>query len=387
LGKGEYARSGVDYTKIQAFKDMMREAGTRTLDFPLRRGVVVIPMAHGVNYHYTGPSPHHWVKTGEGLGNKDIIAEWMRLLAPDSNRTYYEGIGYDLLMMGVNDVIAQGALPVVCVDEIAAGSDDWFTDKERSAALAESMYRGCQDAGMALGAGESPAYRYLVNPWRELPEHLPPSLRQAGAPVMGCTVTGIVVPPDRLMIEDQIRAGDVIIGARSSGLHSNGISLVLKRSFEIPDGLLTDIGDDRIYGLEALIPTMCYVGLVEAILETNIPVHTFLPATGDGVAKLAFEKMELTYEVTHWPLPEELPPLFLYLWRLGVSFRDMLKTFNMGIGYYVFCPESSAADILRVGTDAGYQMMAVGRVVEGRRQTIFKPAGYETISLPPPGED
>lgn len=383
----EYAQSGVDYRNMQGFKNMMRKFGARTLDFPRRRDVVVTPQAHGVSWAYKGSHSHRWATTLEGLGNKDIIATWMDILAPDEERSWWQDIGFDTAMMAANDVISGGALPVVCLDEIAAGRDDWFSQNPlRNAALAESFYRACQEAGMALGAGESPAYRYLVNPWPDLPEHLPAELRLAGAPTMSCNIVGIIAPEHRLLPENQIRAGDVIIGARSSGLHANGISLVLKRSFELANGLLTDIGDGRIYGAEALIPTRCYVNLVEALLEAEVTLRALLPGTGDGVAKLAFEKAELTYEVTDWLPRDELPPLFRFLWNLGVSYRDMLTTFNMGIGYFIYTPEHAVGDILRIGAEAEHELMVVGRVERGPRQTIFHPKGYDEIILPPPGE-
>jgi phosphoribosylformylglycinamidine cyclo-ligase len=386
--KGEYALSGVDYTEIEGFKRTMQEVGSRTLEFPrFRRDMIVSPHGHGVSWKYVGPHPHTPSATKEGLGNQDLITTWMDILVPKSDRSWWSNVAYNTMMMGVGDNIAIGARPIVALDEIAAGRDSWFSeDSLRNAAIAEGFFRACRDSGMALGAGESPAYRYLVNPYRDLPEHLPEELRLAGAPAMSCTIIGLIVPEDQQVDDGQIRAGDIIIGVRSSGIHANGISLVLSRSYELRDGLLTDIGDGRIYGEEAIIPVRCYVNLVEAILDANIKVHAFLPITGSAVAKFAFDHRELTYEITDWLPRDELPPLFQYLWNLGVNYEDMLTTFNMGIGYGIFAPEGAVADILRVGEEAGYELSVVGRVKRGKRQTIFHPKGYDEIILPPPGE-
>jgi phosphoribosylaminoimidazole (AIR) synthetase len=116
----EYAQAGVDYTKIEPFKHAMVEVGKKTLAFPNRRGVFInegVLHAHGAVYEYRGGLPHIWCNTQEGLGNKNWIAEWMYQYA-GTGRTYYEGIGIDTALMAVNDVIAQGAMPVVYTDEV-----------------------------------------------------------------------------------------------------------------------------------------------------------------------------------------------------------------------------------------------------------------------------
>ena len=127
-GKSEYAQAGVDYTKIELFKQVIVEMGKRTLIFPNKRGVFINEeglYSHGAVYEYQGDLPHLWCKTQEGLGNKNWIAEWMYRFS-GTGKTYYEGIGIDAALMAVNDVIAKGALPVVYTDEVAAGSSEWF---------------------------------------------------------------------------------------------------------------------------------------------------------------------------------------------------------------------------------------------------------------------
>ena len=223
----EYAHAGVDYTKIERFKHAMVEIGKRTFAFPNRRDVFVEPNAHGATYEYRGRQSHVWCNTQEGLGNKNWIAEWMYQNA-GTGKTYYEGIGVDTALMAVNDVIAQGAMPVIYTDEVAAGDSEWFEDEKRARALAYGFYCVCKEAGMALPAGESPSLRYLIK--AEPPVKSAPSLS-------GC-VTGIIAPRTRLITGEKLRAGDMIIGATSSGLHANGISLVIKRALSLPEQFL-----------------------------------------------------------------------------------------------------------------------------------------------------
>lgn len=370
---GEYAEAGVNYAEIEPFKRAMIEVGRRTLNFPNRYGVFVnkeVLHAHGTVFEYRGGLPHIWCKTQEGLGNKNWIAEWMHQFA-GTGRTYYEGIGIDAALMAVNDVIAQGAMPVIYTDEVAAGDSEWFKDEKRAKDLAEGYYKVCEMVGMALPAGESPSLRYLIK--AEPPVRSAPSLS-------GC-VTGVIAPKWDLITGRKLKAGDHIMGAASSGLHANGVSLVIKRALTLPEQFLTKLPNGNTLGEEALIPTRSYVALIKALLNKGADiVHALLPGTGSGVSKIAFDKRPFTYRIWQWV---EVPPLFQFMRELGVSLEDCLTTFNWGIGYYIFVPEEEVETTLKVGKKAGYELYDLGLVEEGPRCVIFEP---EKITLPPPGE-
>jgi phosphoribosylformylglycinamidine cyclo-ligase len=285
-----------------------------------------------------------------------------------TGRTYYEGIGIDTALMAANDVICQGALPVIYTDEVAAGDSEWFMDEKRSQDLAESFYKVCEMCGMALPAGESPALRYLIK--AEMPVKSAPSLS-------GC-VTGIIAPADRIVTGEKLRVGDHIVGATSSGLHSNGISLVIKRAMALKDKFLHQMPNGKTLGEEALIPTRSYVGLVEALLENNIEINSLLAGTGGGISKIAYAKRPFTYRIKKWV--EEIPPLFLFMQSFGVSLQDCLTTFNWGVGFYIFVPEEEVGRTIETGEKAGYELLDLGQVEEGERCIIFEP---ERITFPP----
>ncbi len=368
----EYAAAGVDYTKIEPFKREMQRVGRRTLDFPRTvRNVEVASGDHGALYRYTGNEPHSWCQVTEGLGNKNWIAEWMRQYA-GTDRTYYDGIGIDTVLMATNDLIAQGAMPVLYTDEVAAGDSDWFQDEKRAADLANSFFEACKMLQMALPAGESPALRYLVR--AEPPVKSAPSLS-------GCA-TGIIAPhkPGRIP-GSRPCPGDLILGAPSSGIHANGISLVIKKALELPDQFLTKLPNGRTLGEEALIPTRSYHKLVQALLDARVKVSMFLPATGSGVSKIAFRPDPLTYWINHW-VPE-IPPIFHFMRELGVPLKDLLTTFNWGVGYYVFVPPSELSNAMEAATDAGVELYELGHVEQGERKVAFMP---HRIILSPPGE-
>ena len=367
--KSEYATAGVDYTKIEPFKMAMVRAGKRTLEFPNGRGVYIDPDsvgAHGAVFMYRGAEPHLWCMTQEGLGNKNWIAEWMYQHA-GTGRTYYEGIGIDTALMAANDVICQGALPVIYTDEVAAGDSEWFMDERRSHDLAESFFQACEMCGMALPAGESPALRYLVK--AEPPVRSAPSLS-------GC-VTGIIAPRNRMVTGEKLSVGDRIIGAASSGLHANGISLVIKRALALKDKFLHLLPNGKTLGEEALIPTRSYVRLVEALQQKNIEIHSLLGGTGGGISKIAYAKRAFTYRVKKWV--NEIPPLFRFMLEAGVSLEDCLTTFNWGIGFYVFVPEEEVDRTVDTGRRAGYDLTELGQVEAGERCVVFEP---EKITLP-----
>jgi phosphoribosylformylglycinamidine cyclo-ligase len=258
-------------------------------------------------------------------------------------------------------------MPVIYTDEVAAGDSEWFMDERRSRDLAESFFRACEMCGMALPAGESPALRYLVK--AEPPVRSAPSLS-------GC-VAGIIAPPERMVTGEKLSVGDRIIGAPSSGLHANGISLVIKRALALKDKFLHPLPNGKTLGEEALIPTRSYVRLVEALQKQNIEIHSLLGGTGGGISKIAYAKKPFTYRVKKWA--DEIPPLFRFMLEIGVSLKDCLTTFNWGIGFYIFVPEKEAERTIKTGKKAGYELIELGQVEAGERCVIFEP---EKITLP-----
>ncbi len=372
MAKSEYAKSGVDYTLMEPFKQAMIATGKRTVTFPNKRGVYInqdVMHAHGAVYEYRGSKSHSWCHTHEDLGNKNWIAEWMYQNGP-KGRTYYEGIGIDTALMVVNDVIAQGALPVVFTDQVEVGDSAWFGDIKRSQALAESFYKICEEVGMALPAGESATLKYLI-------KSAPPVKI---APSLSGSVTAIIAPKERLITGKDLQAGDHIIAVSSSGIHSNGVSLVIKKAMELPEKFLTKLPSGTTLGESALIPTRSYVKLIEHLQEGAITIHALLPGTGDGVGKLSFDKRPFSYRIHSWLA---VPELMQFFRSQGLSLLDCLKTFNWGAGYYIFAPKDQVDQIIKIGTAAGYTLADVGTVESGTRQTIFEP---EKIILPPPGQ-
>ena len=157
--KSEYAASGVDYTKIEPFKMAMVRAGKRTLHSRtagacLSTESAWAPTAPFIDIGRQSLSLVH----DPGRPGKQELDRGMDVSACRDREDYYEGIGIDTALMAANDVICQGALPVIFTDEVAAGDSEWFGDEKRSHDLAESFYQACEMCG-----------------WPCRPANLPPS--------------------------------------------------------------------------------------------------------------------------------------------------------------------------------------------------------------------
>ena len=134
-------------------------------------------------------------------------------------------------------------------------------------------------------------------------------------------------------------------------------------------------------GQEALTPTRSYVALIENLQKNKIKIHALLPGTGDGVGKIAFDKRPFTYRIHSWLA---VPALFKFFHeKLKVPLKDCLKTFNWGVGYYIFIPKGEVEKVLKVGKKAGYKLADIGIVEKGKRKVIFEPGN---ITLQPPGK-
>jgi len=350
----------VDYRKIDPFKHAMELMGPQTFAFPNRRRVLVDRA--GV-YQYVGLRQPAWKMQPEGLGNKSGIAEIMSSLTGDPR--HFAGVGIDTCMMAALDVARFGALPVICGDEVIAGRSEWFEREDVQRVIVSSFYEGCRQCGMALIGGESPVYRFLVNPAPPVPE----------ASIFSVSAVGVIDPPER-RIHHRVQSGAQILGVRSSGLHANGASLVISEGAKLADGFLHVLPNGCTYGGEALIPTANYIPLIEALLASWVDILAIVPVTGSGVAKLANYQPPFTYRINRWV---EYPPLFRFLLSRGVSLQGCLTTFNMGIGVYFLAREAFCDKLIGVGRQAGYEVIHLGEVEDGERKVIFEPENGITL--------
>jgi phosphoribosylformylglycinamidine cyclo-ligase len=271
----------------------------------------------------------------DGVGTKVDIARRMGV---------YDTIGHDLVGMVVDDLVVCGAEPLFMTDYICVGK----VHPERVAAIVKGIAEGCVLAGCALVGGETA-------------EH--PGLLGADDFDVAGAGTG-VVEADEVLGADRIRPGDAVIAIESSGLHSNGYSLVRHVLFDRAgwklDRQVPEFG--RTLGEELLEPTKIYSLDCLALTRTT-PVHAFSHITGGGLAgnlaRVIPDHLRATVDRSTW----EPAPVFGLVGELGgVERLELEKTLNMGVGMIAVLPQESVDVALATLADRGVGAWAAGEI-------------------------
>jgi len=279
------------------------------------------------------------VSSVDGVGTKVKIAFMM-------NR--HDTVGIDIVSHCVNDILVQGARPLFFLDYMAAGR----LDPDVVVQVIRGLATGCRYAGCALIGGETAEM---------------PSIYKEGEYDLAGTIVGVV---DRKNIVDgsDVKDGDVIIGFPSSGLHTNGYSLARKVVFEIA-GLTCDAplpGTDRTIGEELLEPHKTYAKMIQVLMRV-ITIKGMAHITGGGITenlpRVMPEDVRAVIDLDAW----SVPPIFAFLHKTGgIADKEMLRTFNMGIGYLMIVSEEDAEKAEDVLTQAGQESVRIGRCVSGK---------------------
>ena len=279
----------------------------------------------------------------DGVGTKQRIAQLMGV---------HDTVGIDCVAMCVNDIVCCGAKPLFFLDYIAIGKNE----PEKVASLVAGVAEGCVQAGCALIGGETA-------------EH-PGTMQPDDYDLAGFSVG--IVDKDRILNPASVRPGDVLLALPSSGVHSNGYSLV-RKVFDVEHADLgrtvPELG--QTLGEALLTPTRIYVKAVLAALEAA-EVHAVSHITGGGF-----------YENIPRSLPEGLcariekaavrtPPIFALIRRLGqIPERDMFNTFNMGVGMSMAVSRESADRALAALQASGVDAYVIGEITEGGERIVL----------------
>jgi len=297
----------------------------------------------------------------DGVGTKSLIADIMagnlrkRKVRNVSIAGLYAGLGIDLIASNVNDLICLGAIPIALSDEIAAGDYHKFIDKDFIKGLYKGLKSGCLSSGITIPCGESPTMTDVV-----------------GKNVESITASaiGILRPKKKAIFGQKLKAGDAIFALLSSGIHTNGLSLARRIVEKLPQGYFTSFGQSTI-GKELLIPTMIYVKPVLEMIAENIDIHYMSNISGSAFHKIARAKKEFTYIVDRLP---KKPKVLEYLQKLGkIPDSEAYETWNMGVGYAIFAPESEEKKLEKVCQKYRVGFMRIGEVKKGKKQVIIKP--------------
>ncbi len=272
----------------------------------------------------------------------------------------HDTVGIDLVAMCANDVLVLGAEPLFMLDYLATGRLQGEVLRQVVAGIAA----GCRQAGCSLLGGET----------AEMPDFY-----QDGEYDMAGFVVA-VVEKDRLVTGKKIRAGDRVVGLPSSGLHSNGFSLVRKLFFE-QEGMscadsLARFGIERTLGEELLTPTRIYVRPVRLVLQrysVKQVVRGIAHITGGGlvenVPRVLPDGCSVRLDASAW----RRHPIFDVVQKLGqVPPEEMYRTFNMGIGLVLIVSPYYADSVMRRLRRAGEEPVAIGEVIPGEGRVIIQ---------------
>ena len=264
----------------------------------------------------------------------------------------HDTIGIDAVAMCVNDVLAQGAEPLFFLDYVAVGHNE----PAKIEAIVASVAEGCRQAGCALIGGET--------------AEMPGMYGGGEYDIAGFTCG--VVERAKLIDGTKVKVGDVLVGIQSSGVHSNGFSLVRKivsdNGFDLHQPH-EDLGEKPL-GEVLLTPTRIYVKQVLEVIR-QCDVHGISHITGGGfdenIPRILTEGQAVEVEEGSW----EILPVFRFLEKWGkVAHREMFNIFNMGIGMVIALDANEADKAIEILTAAGEKASIIGRIVEGEGVTI-----------------
>ena len=267
-----------------------------------------------------------------------------------------DSVGIDLVAMCVNDCLCLGAQPLFFLDYIALGKDDPQLITE----LVSGVSSGCRQAGAALIGGETA---------------IMPDVYADGEFDMAGFCVGVVERSDVIYGTQRIEPGDVLIGLASSGLHSNGYSLVRRAVFE-RSGLAIDhhfAALDATVADTLLEPTRIYANEIAHILEAGgSGIHGIAHITGgglqDNVGRILPDRCQAVIDRASWTQP----PVFAWLMATGDIDRDeMYRVFNMGIGMVVVCTGDIAGAVSTAAARTGCQAWHIGQVTSGPSRAVF----------------
>ena len=343
-----YRDAGVDIDAGNRAVELMKESVKRTYT----PGVVGDLGGFGGLYSLASHSMSDpmLVSGTDGVGTKLRLAIMM-----DKHDT----IGQDCVAMSVNDILVQGATPLFFLDYIAVGK----LDPMKVADIVRGVAEACEDSGCALLGGETAEMADFYD--------------NDDYDVAGFAV-GIVDRP-KLITGESIKAGDVILGLPSSGVHSNGFSLVRKIVFDYKQlSIDTDIPEfGKTLGEELLTPTRLYPKVVLPLIEQEL-VKGMVHITGGGfyenIPRVLPKGVTAEVDVTKWPRLS----VFMKLQEWGnVAWPEMYRTFNMGIGMILIVDQKDVETVKENLASRGETVYEIGRIVSGDGPVVLKGAEFD----------
>ncbi len=336
MSEDAYKKAGVDIDAGEKFVEEIKDLSNNS-DLGSFGGLFALKLAS-----YKDPV---LVSGTDGVGTKLMVAI-------KANR--HKTVGIDLVAMCVNDVLAQGAKPLFFLDYLGIGK----LEPKKAADIVSGVVEGCKQSSAKLIGGET--------------AEMPDMYSNGHYDLAGFSV-GIADKKDLLNPKD-VKNGDVLIGLASSGLHSNGFSLVREILFKQNNYQLTDKlpGSTEELQDELLKPTKIYVKTVLPLINEHLitaAAHITGGGLPDNVNRVILDGLSAKFNYGSW----EVPPIFNSLQKIGkLSNRDMERTFNLGLGFVLIVHPENVDKVTQELNKVGETYYQVGQVIKGDQKVIIQ---------------
>ena len=328
-----YKDSGVDIHEGYKSVNLIKEHAKRTHSKNVLNDIGSFASMYEIA-NYKNPV---LVSGTDGVGTKLEIA--MKL-------NKYDTVGIDCVAMCVNDILCHGAKPLFFLDYIACGK----LESEKASDIVKGISDGCIQSNCSLIGGETAEM---------------PGFYDIGKYDIAGFAVGIV-EKENVIDGSEIKENDVLIGIQSSGVHSNGFSLIR--------ALIKDLNEkfeDKTIGETLLTPTKIYINLIQSLMK-NYKIKGMSHITGGGFYENIPRMFKTDFTAEIYKNSYEIPKIFKHIMSLGVPEDEMYNTFNMGIGFIICVNEKDSENILKEIEELGEKAYKIGIVKAGERKVCLK---------------
>ena len=329
MTKSDYASSGVDIDAGNRAVDLMQDAVKSTYTPSVLAGIGSFGGLFDASVLKAMKSPV-LVASTDGVGTKVKLA---------SSVGRYRGIGHDIVNHCINDILVQGAHPLFFMDYFATSK----LDPAQTAEVVTGIATACKEAGMALLGGET----------AEMPGVYQPNEFDVAGTIVA------VVERDDILPRKNLESGDVLIGLKSSGPHTNGYSLIRKVFADTPlESVIPELGCSLADAL--LVPHRSYYSVLYSLLSE---IKALAHITGGGfienIPRILPEGLDAKVQLGSW----QMPPLWDLIQRTGsIATEEMYRVFNMGIGMVLIADKDSVHEIQKLVPEKTF---VIGELIEG----------------------
>lgn len=283
----------------------------------------------------------------EAVGSLNKLAED---IFDQTGQDFYHQVGWGNAASILNDLSMTGAKPLTLKLFVAAGNESWFTNTKRWQKLIKGFADAAKFAKASWNGGETQTLVDIVNP---------------KSVVLAGSALGIIQPRSRILSEQKIKVGDRIILLPSSGVHTNGITLIRQIFKKEPQVLIGAIRNK----------TAIYSPLINTLLENEVELHFASHITGHGWRKIMRSKKNFTYIIKKIPKTQ---PIFQKIrQKTGMNLSQMYGDYNMGAGMALFAPAKEIIKISAIAKKMNIKVLDAGYIEKGGRKVVIRPVNVE----------